>query len=86
MISFESEKIVSNCYRAMPIAIWQIFSKFLIFCNLFQASEIIAKYEKRGKYLLVLQEAMCDNYFIIKCFLKLNVARVILLTNCIEFE
>ena len=44
----------------------------------------IAKYEKPGKYLLMLYEATCDNYFLNKCFLKPKVARVILLTNCIE--
>ena len=36
--------IISSCYRTVPIAIWEIFSEFLIFCNL------TAKYEKRGKY------------------------------------
>ena len=48
---------------------------FLIFCSLFTslyASEIIAKYEKRGKYLPILQEAMYDNYFIVKCLLRSN--------------
>ena len=39
----------------------------------------MAKYEKRGKYLPTLHEATCDNYFIVKCLLKSNVARVILL-------
>ena len=33
-------------------------------------SEIIAKYEKQGKYLPILHGATCDNYFIVKCLLK----------------
>ena len=48
------------------------------------ASEIIAKYEKRGNYLPILHKATCNNYFIVKCLLKSNVSRVVLLTNCIE--
>ena len=35
---------------------------------------MIAKYEKRGKYLQILHEATCDNYYIVKCLLKSNVA------------
>ena len=36
-----------SCYRTMSSAIWEIFSEFLIFYNLFHESrEIIAKYEK----------------------------------------
>ena len=27
--------MISSCYRTVPSAIWEIFSKFLIFCNLF---------------------------------------------------
>ena len=38
-------------------------------------SEIKAKYEEREKYLLILHEAKCHNYFIVKCSL---------VTNCIE--
>ena len=48
---------------------------FLIFCSLFTslcASEIIAKYEKRGKYLPILHEAIYDNYFIVKCLFRSN--------------
>ena len=53
--------------------------------NIFQLSHILLpKFEKRGKYLPILLEATCDNYFIVKCLLKLNVARIILLTTCIE--
>ena len=26
---------LSSCYRTVPSAMWEIFSKFLIFCNLF---------------------------------------------------
>ena len=32
---FYLEKLISSCYRMVPSAIWQIFPKFLIFCNLF---------------------------------------------------
>ena len=46
--------------------------------------QIIAKYEKRGKYMLILHEATCDNYFVVKWLLKSNVARTILLTNWSE--
>ena len=55
------------------------FSYFVTYFTSLWASEIIAKYEKRGKYLPILHEATCDNYFIVKCLLKSNKARVILL-------
>ena len=42
--------------------------------NIFRVSHILqlikAKYEKRGKYLPILHEAACDNYFIVKCLSK----------------
>ena len=47
-------------------------NKFLIFVNL-----LIAKYEKEGKYLPILHEATCNNYFIVKCLFNLNESRVI---------
>ena len=34
------------------------------------ATYLTAKYEKRGKYLPILHEATCDNYFIVKCLSK----------------
>ena len=46
------------------------FSYFATFLTSLQASEIIAKYEKLGKYLSILQEATCDNYFIVEFSLK----------------
>ena len=49
-----------------------------------KANELIEKYEKLRKCLPILHEAMCDNYFIVKCLLKSNIARVILLKNCME--
>ena len=60
---------------SVPCVIWEIFSEF----------EIATKYEKRGKYLAILHEATCDNYFIAKCLLKSNESRVTLHrpTNCI---
>ena len=53
--------------------------------HILQLKEIIAKYEKWEKYLPILHEAKCDNYFIAKCSLKSTVSRVILLTNCVNF-
>ena len=32
---FYLEKLISSCYRMVLSAIWQIFSEFPIFCNLF---------------------------------------------------
>ena len=52
-------------------------SYFATYLTSLQTSELIAQYEKRGKYLPVLHEA--TYYFIIKCLLKSKVARVILL-------
>ena len=46
-------------------------------------SEIIAKYKKRGKYLLILHEATCDKSFTVNCLFESNIARVILLTYVI---
>ena len=32
----KNERImISSCYRTVPSAIWEIFSEFLVFCNLF---------------------------------------------------
>ena len=64
---------IRSCYRRVPSAIWEIFSEFLIFFNLIgshQASELTGKYEKREKYLSILHGTTCDNYFIVKCLLK----------------
>ena len=47
------------------------FSQFLKFL---QWTEVITKYKKRGKYLPILHETTCDNYFVVKYLLKLNVA------------
>ena len=48
--------------------------------HILQLVQIIAKYKKRGIYLPILHEATCDIYFIVKCLLKSNLARVSLLT------
>ena len=32
---FKELKELRSCYRTVPSAIWEIFSEFLIFCNLF---------------------------------------------------
>ena len=62
--------LISSCYRTVPSAILEIFSKFLIFSNLSYILQITSKYEKRRKYLPILYEATCDNYFIVKCLFK----------------
>ena len=46
------------------------FSYFATYFTSPQASEITAKYEKRGKYWPILHEATCDNYFIVKCLFE----------------
>ena len=51
----------------------EIFPEFLIFYN-------IANYAKLRKFLPILQETTCDNYFIVEYLFKSNVARVIILT------
>ena len=33
--NFGTHFFISSCYRVAPSAIWEIFSEFLIFCNLF---------------------------------------------------
>ena len=65
-----NQKMIRSCYRMVPSAIWEIweiFSEFLISCSLFK---IIAKYEKLGKYLPILNEETCENYFIVKHLFK----------------
>ena len=73
--------MISSCYSTVPSAIWEIVSQFLIFCDLF---EIIAKYEKPGKYLSILHKATCGNSPIIRYLLKSNISRGILFINCIK--
>ena len=51
--------------------------------NIFRISQLV-KYEKRGKYMVILHEAACNDYFIVKYLLKLNVTRVVLLTSCVN--
>ena len=70
-------KFFRSCYHTVPSAIWEIFSEFVIFCNLFHKT--LGEWNNSK----ILHEALCDNYFIIKCLLKYNVSRIILLTNCV---
>ena len=35
LVNIFGGNILSSCYRTVPSAIWEIFSEFLIFCNLF---------------------------------------------------
>ena len=70
-------------FVVVPSTIWETYSQFLIFYNIFHETLKklnSSKCEKRAKYLPILHEATCDSYFIFKCLLKANVARVILLT------
>ena len=63
-------------YRKCP-------ANFLCFANCltsFQASKIVPHYEKQKEYFPILHEAIWNNYFIVKCLLKLNMARGFLLT------
>ena len=52
----------------------------------FKTNEIIAKYEKLGKYMPLLHEVTCNKYCLIKRWLNSNVATVILLSNDIELR
>ena len=71
-----TSRLTSNCYRMVPSAIRNIFRVSHILQFIY---EIIAKYEKRGKYLPIWHKAMCDNSFIVKCYLKSNVSRIMYL-------
>ena len=80
---------IRSCYLTVPSAVWEIFSGFLIFCNFFHEplGELNnSKIREMRKLFVILHEATCDNYFIVKSLLKshVDVTRVILLTNCIE--
>ena len=49
------------------------YGKYFPSCSYFATYLcIIAEYEKQGKYLPILHEKICDNYFIVKCLLKSN--------------
>ena len=65
-------------YRTVRTAIWEVFSKFATYFTSLYTSEIIAKYEKLGKYFLILREAACNSYFIDRWLLKSIIARIIL--------
>ena len=65
LLSHNAECNMGNIFRVSHIL--QLFSRALK----------RVKYVKRGKYLPILHETKCDNYFISKYLLKSNVARVI---------
>ena len=53
----------------LPIAIWQMFSKFFIFFNLFyepwgewKQQETTEKFEKQEAYFSYCTKLLCDNY------------------------
>ena len=52
------------------------FFYFATYSTTLWANEMIAKYEKRGKYMSILHETTYDKYFMVNCLLKLNMARV----------
>ena len=60
-------------------AIWQIFLEFLIFCKLISRAFRGVKQQQNMR-----NEATCNNYFIVKCLLESNVARVILFIDYID--
>ena len=62
---------VISCYSTVSSAILEIFLDFFRYSNLY-------------KYLTILHKESCNNYFIVKCLFKSNIATVILLTNCIK--
>ena len=74
--------LLSHSAKCNMANIFRFSHVLQLICNL-----IIARYEKRGKYLPILHETTCDNYFIVKCLTTSNVAGFILvLINYIEFE
>ena len=60
------------------------FPNYATYFRSLLASEIIPKYEKREKYLSILHEATCDDYFINRYLLKSSVPSVTLHINCIK--
>ena len=69
-------KKISSCYRSCYGKNFPGFSYFATYVT----SKIITNYDKRGKCLPILHKATSNNYFIVKCLLKSNVANIILLT------
>ena len=55
--------IISSCYRTAPSAIWEIFSEFLIFCNLLHKP--LGKWNNskiREMRKIFVNIARCNNY------------------------
>ena len=78
---------IGSFYLMVPSAACEIFSKFLIFFNLF--CEPLDEWSNSKiweirKIFPILHLTLCNNYCINKCLLKSNVAVVVILTNCIE--
>ena len=73
--------ILKRVYYVVVIARCRVqYGKYFPSFSYFSYFEITAIYEKRGRYLPILHEATCDNYFIVKCLLKSNMARAISLS------
>ena len=83
VIFWVSLEWIACCYRTVSNVIWEIFSEFFIFCKLFHeplGDWNNSKIWGTRKIFIILYKAAYDNYFIVKCLLKSNVARVISLT------
>ena len=65
------QAVVSSCHQMVPHAIWENFLRFPQFAIINNR-----KIWKARKMFAILHEAICNNYFIVKCLLKLNIARV----------
>ena len=57
------------------------FSEFLLFYNLFANNSKIWETRILHDILPILHVSTCDNYFIVICFLKLNMRRVFFFTE-----
>ena len=71
--------VITRC-RVLYEKYFPSFSYFATYFTSLLAHEIIVKYEKRRKQLPILHKATCNNYCIVKCFLKRSIAKVFLFT------
>ena len=61
--SFFISNISARC-REQYGNVSQVFHILQLHCTSLEASEIMVKYEQRGKYMPILHEVTCNNYFI----------------------
>ena len=45
--------VIRSCYRTVPSAIWEIFSEFLMFCNLLLNTCLNKMYQELSYLLIV---------------------------------